>query len=75
MDDIEVRKEQFRVEYIELCNRTGIALDYDTIGLADKFIDLRASNSRMTDDFGLADNAERYDRQYIGLEYVGVEAL
>lgn len=54
-DELSKRLEEFRVGCIELCSRTGIVMDYDTISLANTWFDIRALNMRVCRDFQMYD--------------------
>lgn len=57
--DLLLRVESFRIGYIELCNREGLAIEYDTIGLADTLVDIR--QMKLPKDFEFDDSIMQFE--------------
>lgn len=66
------RAEEFAKEYIELCNRHSIALEYDS-NLAGDWYDLAKGNLRVTSAYRLADEAFDLDERCIPNELERIE--
>ena len=57
--NLSLRVESFRKSYIEICNREGLAIEYDTIGLANSLVDIR--QMKLSDNFEFSDSIQQLD--------------